>query len=502
MSAAITLAVLLIALLVNRFAPGKRAQVRRAMAVLVLFLLALGASLALARLGYEGWARTLSSIARLLAIFNVIAAVRLLIFDLVLSSLEVGPSDIVVELLMGAAYLTATFIVIRDSGLELSGIITTSAVVTGILALSLQATLTNAIGGVVLQADESVEIGDWVELENGKRGIVTKIGWRYTVLETNDWDALIVPNATLLASTFTILGRRGGERANHRMWVHFNVDFRFNPSDVIEVVERAIRSAPIEGVLSEPPPNCVCMNFAESGRDSMAYYAVRYWLTDLRIDDPTNSRVRTRIYAALRRAEIPLAVPAQHLWVENDSEARRERKRRRAQDRRLGAITALPFLAPLDEDELDYLADHLGHVPFAAGEIVTRQDAVAHFLYIIVEGTVELRVYSGDAYDVVRTVTGPGFVGEMGLMTGAPRMATVVATTDLECYRLDKDAFQHVIGKRPDLAREISELLAQRAIELSEAKEGIGHDKRSRHVEDEKKRLLANIRSFFALDGR
>src|SRR5690606_36064886 len=150
-------------------------------------------------------------------------------------------------------------------------------------------------------------------------------------------------NAVLLGSTFTILGKRRGKRANHRMWVHFNVDFRYNPSEVIQVVDESLRSAPIEGMLPDPAPHCVCMNFADVGRDSMGHYAVRYWLTDLSIADPTNSRVRTRIYAALRRAEIPLAVPAQHVWVEQDSEERRARKRERARNKRHAALRTLPF---------------------------------------------------------------------------------------------------------------------------------------------------------------
>jgi hypothetical protein len=51
------------------------------------------------------------------------------------------------------------------------------------------------------------------------------------------------------------------------------------------------------------------MDLAKDTRDSFAYYAARYWLTDLAVDDPTSSAVRARIYAALRRASIPLARP-------------------------------------------------------------------------------------------------------------------------------------------------------------------------------------------------
>lgn len=498
--AAIAGAVLLIALVVNRFAPAKRHNVRRAMAVLALFGVALGAAKLLAYFGEDGWARTAAAIAEVLAAFNVIAAVGLLVFDLLLPALRIEIATIASDLMMGAVYVAATFFLVRRAGLDLTGIITTSAVVTGILALSLQATLGNVIGGVALQLDDSIRVGDWVQLENGRRGIVAKIGWRHTVLETNDWDTLIVPNSTLLGSTFTILGKRDGKRVPHRMWVYFNVDFRFNPVDVIGVVETALRAAPCEGVVADPPPSCVCMNFAEQGRDSYGYYAVRYWLTDMRIDDPTSSRVRARIFAALRRAAIPLAVPAAHLWVEQDNEKRRERKRVREHIKHLTALKALPFLAPLEQEELDTLADDLHYIPFAPGEIVTRQGAVAHYLYIVVDGEVEVRVYSGDKYDVVATVKGPGFVGEMGLMTGQPRMATVVARTDVECYRLDKAAFQHVLDKRPEVATEISELLAKRAVELQAAREGLDLERARESLSAEKTRLLTEIRRFFALD--
>ncbi len=497
---AIASAVLVMALLVNRFAPHKRGRVRRAVTTLVLFLVALGGSLLLDALGQAEWARNLGALSELLAAFNVIAALGLLLFDLLLPAVRVHLSTLLSDLALGAAYIAVTFIVLRRAGLELTGLVTTSAVVTGVLALSLQATLGNVIGGVALQMDNSIRVGDWVQLSDGRRGQVKEVGWRHTVLETNDWDALIVPNSLLLASTFTILGKRGGETVPHRMWVYFNVDFRFNPTEVIRIVSEAIAAAPIEGVMTEPKPSCVLMNFAEVGRDSMGYYALRYWITDMRIDDPTNSRVRARIYAALKRNQIPLAVPAAHVWIEKDTAKRRERKRERAHQRRLDALNTLPFLAPLDAAERDMLAEHLSYVPFAPGEIVTRQGAVAHYLYVIVEGEVEVRVYDGEEYETVAKVTGPGFVGEMGLMTGAPRMATVVAVGDVECFRLDKTAFQRVLGARPELADQISEILAERAVELQARRQDLGHAKPRKDVEQGK--LLANIRAFFGLDAQ
>ncbi|MCB9592258.1 MAG: mechanosensitive ion channel family protein [Sandaracinaceae bacterium] len=494
----LAVAVVLIALLVHRFAPERRPHVRRAVLMFGLFLLAVGGE-ALARwLGAHDWERNLTALAQILFAINLIAVGGLAVFQLLLPALGVRLAAIVSDLVLGALYVAALLVGLRTAGLELTGIVTTSAVVTGILALSLQATLSNVIGGVALQVDGSIAVGDWVQLDNGKKGVVTRIGWRHTVLETNDWDAMIVPNTALLGSTFTILGKRGGQRVNHRMWVYFNVDFRFPPSEVIAVANTALQSAPIEGMLDDPKPNCVCMNFAQDGRDSMAYYAARYWITSMTIDDPTSSRVRARIYAALKRANIPLAVPAAHIWMEEDSQERRDRKKEKQHQRRLEALRALTFLGPLEAAELDLLAEGLSYVPFATGEVVTHQGANAHFLYIVVAGVVEVRVSRGDTDELVATLEGPAFVGEMGLMTGAPRSATVVARTDVECYRLDKASFENVLVHRPELAEAISELLAERAMKLAMVVDELEEAHPDR-MEEEKSRVLHTIREFFGL---
>src|SRR5690606_6345060 len=128
--------------------------------------------------------------------------------------------------------------------------------------------------------------------ENGKEGRVTAVRWRSTLVETRDWDTILVPNAHLLTSQIVLLGQRSGEPLQHRMWVHFHVDFRWAPNVVIGVVEEALRSSPVPNVASTPPPDCICLDLARDGRESYGLYAVRFHVTDLLKDDPTSSAVR------------------------------------------------------------------------------------------------------------------------------------------------------------------------------------------------------------------
>lgn len=493
------LAVVVVAFLVNRYAPRKRRHVRRTVVLALLYLGAFGVWTLLSFFQQDAAAHLTREAAELFGAMSVVSLVALTIFDLGLPAIGIEPAPIVTDLFIGLGYIVAALVTFHRAGFDFSGILATSALLTTITAFSLQSTLSNVVGGVALQVDNSIKVGDWVQLENGRQGRVREIRWRYTVIETRDWDTLIVPNATLLAGTIMILGKREGEPLQHRMWVYFNVDFRYSPVDVVQAVSEALQAAPIEGVAQEPKPNCICYDFAKDHRDSFAHYAVRYWLTDLTRDDPTSSRVRERIYAALKRAQIPLAMPAATIWVEQDDAEHRDRKHTREMERRRKALAAVEILKPLRQEELNAIAERLRYAPFAPGEPITRQGSVAHWLYILMDGTTEVRVGIDGVEKIVARIQAPNFFGEMGLMTGEPRRATVVAVTEVECYRLDKEAFNRIVQERPEIAREISGLLANREVELAAIRGDLDAEAKARCLDEEKSRLLGTIQRFFGL---
>lgn len=499
--AALSAGVVIAAFLINRYAPRKRKHVRRAVLLALSYLASFVALLTLSALHIDGPAQVVREVTELIGVISVVSLAALTIFDLALPAIGVDAAPILTDIVVGMGYLAAGVVTMRRAGLDFSGILATSALLTTITAFSLQGTLSNVVGGVALQVDDSIKVGDWVQLENGKQGRVREIRWRYTVIETRDWDTMIVPNATLLASTILILGKRDGEPLQHREWIYFNVDFRFSPTDVIGAVNEALQAAPIEGVAATPAPHAVVMDFAKDNRDSFAYYAVRYWLTDLPLDDPTSSRVRERIYTALKRARIPLAVPGAHIWVEADDAAHRDRKKDREMERRIRALAAVDLFEHLRPEETSSIAEGLEYALFAPGEPMTRQGAVAHWLYLVMDGTAEVRVNVEGQEKIVAKIEAPGFFGEMGLMTGEPRTATVVAVTEVECYRLDKAAFHRIITERPEMAKEISEILARRRIELLAAKEDLDAEARAKHLAAENHRILATVQNFFGLSN-
>jgi cAMP-binding proteins - catabolite gene activator and regulatory subunit of cAMP-dependent protein kinases len=301
-----------------------------------------------------------------------------------------------------------------------------------------------------------------------------------------------------MKSQVVVLGRRAGSPRQHRQWVHFNVDFRYSPPDVIEAVQSALRAEPIPNIARTPQPDCILLDFKES----YAHYAVRYWLTDLAADDPTNSVVRTRIYFALRRVDIPFSIPAHSIFVTEEDANRQQRESTQELADRSKALSRVELFATLTDEERRELAAGLKYAPFVRGEAMTRQGAEAHWLYLISKGDAEVRVTvdGSKSSEHVATLTDGDFFGEMGLMTGAPRSATVIALTDIECYRLDKETFQATLKSRPKIAEDISNILARRRVELEATREGLTDETKKRRMRAHQSDLLKRIQNFFTLD--
>jgi small-conductance mechanosensitive channel/CRP-like cAMP-binding protein len=496
-------ALIIVAYLVNTLTPSKRGRIRRALTLYLLFVVLVGAehTLRATAIGTViAWADHAHVVGSLLAAFTCVELGSLAVFDVLLPTVRLPIPAITSDLLVGFGYVFAAFGVLRAAGASATSVVTTSAVVSGVLALGMQATLVNIVGGVALQLDGSVHVGDWVQLADGQQGKVIAIRWRHTVLETRNWDTIVVPNSSLLTQNLVILGRRTGHPVQHRMWVYFNVDFRYPPTQVISVVTEALCNAPIEGVAADPKPNCIAYDFAKDGRDSFAYYAVRYWLTDLPNDDPTSSRVRSRIYTALKRAGIPLARPSRTLFM--TAEEQEKAREGRHLGELLDVVGSIEFLESLTADERAFVAGHLRPAPFAAGETVTKQGAVAHWLYILTKGKVEVRLHAADSADtkVVNTIDAPSFFGEMGMLTGTPRRADVIALTDVECFRLDKEGLARILTERPEIAEHISRVLAKRDVEFEVVAEGLDEDARRARMAHAETRLLDRIQQFFGLE--
>ncbi|HSD89112.1 MAG TPA: mechanosensitive ion channel family protein [Kofleriaceae bacterium] len=475
--------------------PLERYHLRAVATLLFGHLVALSIAAGQDAYGYESHITEHTSFA-----FEAIAVVTLgvtAMFRVLLPRLGFTLPRIMIDLVTAVGIIVVFIAIGKRAGFSVAGLITTSAVLTAVIGFSLQDTLGNVMGGLSVQLDKSIAVGDWVSLAPGQPvGRVTEIRWRYTAIETRNWDTMIIPNGMLVKSAITILGRRAGQPPQTRRLIDFFVDFRSAPTEVIEAVEAALRKDTIPGAASEPAPNVLFMGI----RDSYAHYQARYWLVDLERDDGTDSRVRVRIYFGLRRAGIALAIPASAMFVTQETPERETRKADRELDQRLRALAKVDLFSGLSPELQRSLADQLVLQPFAGGEAVTREGEKDDGLFMIVEGDAIVRIGAGASEREVARLGAGQFFGEMSLMTGEARTATVIAATDLVCYRMNKHAFETVLRETPAIADQVAEVLAMRRSALTAARDERDSDRRKR-METAKHDLLGRIRGFFGLDA-
>ena len=298
----IALGVVALTILLANSLPIARARVRTALLIFVFASVGLFAAATLLAYGFPQtsltyrWIRWTSLFVLCVALINLTSVV---LFEVLLPALWLRPPRIVRDLLLVLAFVVAAITLLSNSGVNLAGIVATSAVITAVVGISLQDTLGNIMGGILLQTGQSFRVGDWIRVDQ-QEGRISEINWRQTLIETRNWDTIVIPNNLLTKGQVTVLGRRSGAPRQRRQFVYFNVDFRYAPTRVIDAVESALRAEPIEHVSQQPEPHCIVTEY----RESYLTYAARYWLTDLAAADMIDSVIRARIYFALRRAEI------------------------------------------------------------------------------------------------------------------------------------------------------------------------------------------------------
>ena len=484
-------AALLLGLALLALRPRDRASTRNA---LVLLALCAAAEVADALTDSAG-RRTIASIVADVASVTVgavlIRLTGILLFRVLLPAVRIAPARIVEDLVTAVVTAAWGLVWLRMAGVDLASLVTTSAVITGVIAFSMQETLGNVLGGVVLQLDQSVRVGDWVKVDDVS-GRVVEIRWRHTAIETRNRETVVVPNGWLVKNRFTVIGSRTDPQTRWRRWVYFDIDIACAPAAVCEALVKSVTDADIVNVARDPGPSAVLMAVG----NGFGHYALRYFLIDPLSDDPTDSLVRAHALAALKRNTMGLAVTRAERLIIKDNEAHRAAERAQDLARRKGALAGVALFAALSDAERDTLAQHLVYAPFLQGDTVTRQGAVAHWLYLIVSGQADVCFDTPGGRTHVSTIMPGEVFGEMGMLTGEPRHATVIARTNLECYRLDKAGFETVLRTRPDIAGELSRVLAARESELAWRKDAAASADRPPAGHDD---ILARIRGFFGL---
>jgi small-conductance mechanosensitive channel/CRP-like cAMP-binding protein len=485
-------AVLAVALLVLLAGLGRRlARERRrktiipAVFLVVAFLLHVTAGLV-----EPGAARALHFATALGLALAVTGLLNVIVFDVVLHRRHV-PSTLR-DVVQAFAFFVLMLVVLRRSGVDPFSLLTTSAVLTAVIGLALQNTIANLFAGLALSIERRLTIGDWIRIDD-KLGRVREITWRATSLHTKDGNLLVVPNARLMTSDVLNYSK---PTAATRLVVPLSVAYRHPPGEVQRVLVGALRGVP--GVLEQPAPDCFPVEFG----DSAVVYALRFWTTDYDRSEPIEGEVRARVWYALERAAMEIPLPYRTIIDATPTAEARAAGAAREEAQKAEAVAAVDLFRALSADEHRQLAAAMRAVRFAANEAIIHEGDDGDSMYLVARGRVSVLVGLDGARREIATL-GPGeFFGEMSLVTGERRQATCVATGEVECWVLDQAAVRPLLAARPEMADELSAVLAARQEELDGEREGLSDQLRGRQPRMQRGALLRRIRSFFQIEGR
>ncbi len=424
----------------------------------------------------EGWFRLdqWADAALLLAIGVLIVRIAILVLfewlllerlGLPLPRLARDVVSLIVYLLMAAAVLRWML------GIEVGALLATSAVLTVVIGLALQETLGTLLAGLALAWEKRVETGVWVEVD-GVLGRVEELGWRSLVLGTRLGERILIPNSSVARSRLRVLGR--GERPV-AVSTTVGVSYAAAPDRVKRVLLDVALGMPY--LVETPAPQVLTHAWA----DSAVVYECRLWSLTAWQADTICDEFLTRAFTALERAGMEIPFPQRTLHMATppsvvDPVAHCQH-----------ALASCALFDGLPEEAMAALAQRSRFLRFAPGEPVVRQGDESRALYVVAEGTA---VVEHEGREVSRLGRGEVF-GEIALLSGQPRAATVRALNSMQVVEVSSDGLAGLLARHRELADELATRMGARQQHLDElAREAEGAEGRTTLVGFLRERLI------------
>src|SRR5213082_79631 len=468
----------------------RRAGVRLGL-VFRLFSLILAFYAAISVYGVHApWRRHVGAAAILLSTALVVALVNRYVWDFYFEKKKRTPiPHFLREVMAGIIFLIVLLFVLSfgyHAENQLKGILAGSGVVAIILGFAGQNFLAGIIGGISIQLNRPYKGGDWLQV--GERfAEVMEINWRSTRLRTNDGIYLDIPNNEMVSHEIVNLHY---PTEVHAMRIRVGVEYKNPPNVVKEALYRSASTA--DGVLTQPKVKVFLVDFGESA----CIYEIKYYMGNHSRINEINDAVRTNVWYELKRQGITIPFPIRTLHVER----RAAPVAYEDYDEARTVLREEPLFECLSDAQIDNLVKEARLNYFGRGERVIQEGAEGASMFVLVRGAARVWVSKNGTSIPVATLSAGDCFGEMSLLTGENRTATVQAESDCYVLEIGKPVMADVIRDTPDCLERLSELLARRKLENEGAlKEAASHALNQRKEREYTATFLHRLRTFFEL---
>ncbi|HZH04025.1 MAG TPA: cyclic nucleotide-binding domain-containing protein [Myxococcaceae bacterium] len=375
--------------------------------------------------------------------------------------------------------LSAVPILKSELDIDVTGVVATSAVLSLVIGLALQDTLGNLFAGLSLQVERPFQVGDCVTV-GAHTGKVTQVAWRATRIETFRGVSVTVPNS-LLAKEPVQNYSRGYDPVG--VDIHVGVAFDTPPNRVKAAVFKTLAEVP--EVVAHPPPQCRFVKYESFSID----YRVRFYIFDFADAERLIDEIYSRLWYRLRREGVDVPFPQQIVTLR-----RHEQPQEVAQRRLEELLASVDLFATLSKAESAALAAQVVPRSFGTGERIVEAGQPGQTFYLVASG--EVVVHVGNTEQELKRL-GPGnYFGEMSLLTGEPRTATVTAAEDSVLLELNREVMARLFNSHPRFAKQVSALVAKRRNEMRS--HGASRD-RAEEESSEAGRILSRLKNIFSL---
>jgi small-conductance mechanosensitive channel/CRP-like cAMP-binding protein len=369
---------------------------------------------------------------------------------------------------------------------ELRGLLATSGAAAIVLAFATQNLLGGVIAGMSLQISKPYKVGDWLQVAD-RFAEVMEINWRSTRLRTNDAIYLDIPNNEIVRGTIINLHY---PQQLHAMRIVVGVDYNVPPNKVKDALLHATLHA--EWVQKDPQPKVFLTNFG----DFAISYEIKFWMLNHQDYNNVCDAIRTNVWYEFRRQKITIPFPIRTLEINRRLPAKPQEEQSRAR----AILESEPLFDCLTPEQVDALIRGSRTLRFGRGEKVIEQGTEGSSMFVLLHGAAHVSVSQNGALIRVGSLRMGDSFGEMSLLTGEPRTATVRAEDDCEVLEISKPAMAAVLREAPECVTQLSDLLAARKMET----EGLLKDAMQGEVGATKAReyratFLRRVRAVFEL---
>lgn len=360
-------------------------------------------------------------------------------------------STISTELTLTALYATVVAIVgYRMLDFHIRGLIAIPTLFTlGQAALEHR----DMFSGLLIQSQRPFRPGDWVRV-GMQVGQVQGTGWGATRIMTRAGESVMIPSGMMASGGLTNYSASG--RIADELFI--GLSYGEEPWKIENAIQKVIGDIP--EVLREPPPEVGPWEYG----DSSIRYRIRYWVADFGEVESTRGQITRNVWYALRRnaTEFPPLAGATPLPPAKNPE---EIEQLMIQD-----LRKVDLFHDLADEDLRIMIPAVKLSQYGRGEVVIRQGAVGDAFFVLRRGKVDVLVEGADRLEPI--VVGHidqfserNYFGEIALLKGEHRIATVRAATDLEVLEVSRDGFAHLFRARPETAPAIAKIAAAREAE-------------------------------------